>query len=161
MPFFQNYALHGVSLIPTILIVALYVVPIMPKMHSYALHSGSHMANLYIFMLEPCAYIYTNCTLCGVPLMPNISFSDLRMPPLKRKPRDISHETKGVGMLYLEEHWSFVDEQLTSDFILTHGHFWFHLITHQFYDGNITSLILPLHTTDLLREDKHLVNCTV
>ena len=66
------------------------------------------------FMLEPCAYIYNNCTLCGVPLM----------PPKKRKPWVISHETKGVGRLYLEEHWSFVDEQLTSDFILhmdTHG----------------------------------------
>ena len=89
--------------------------------------------------------------LCGVPLMPNISFPDFRIPPKKRKPQDISHETKGVGRLYLEEHWSFVDEQLTSDFILTHRHIWFHLITHQFNVGNLTSLILPPQTNDLLR----------
>ena len=87
--------------------------------------------------------------LCGVPLMSKISFPDIRMPPKKRKMRDISHETKGVGRLYLEKHWSFVDEQITSDFILTHGHIWFHLITHKFDVSNLT-LILPLHTYDLL-----------
>ena len=84
--------------------------------------------------------------------MPKFSFPDFRMPPKKRKPWDISHENKGVGRLYLEEHWSFVEEQLTSDFILTHGHIWFHLITHQFDVGNLTSLMLPLHTNDLSRE---------
>ena len=74
---------------------------------------------LYIFMLKHCAFIYYNCMLCGVSLMFKISFPDFRMPPKKRKMRDISHETKGVGRLCLEEHWSFVGEQLTSDFILT------------------------------------------
>ena len=51
-------------------------------------------------MLEPCAYIYNTCTLCGVPLMPKMYFPDFRMPPKKRKLREISHETKGVGRLY-------------------------------------------------------------
>ena len=83
------------------------------------------------------------------------------MPPKKRKTRVISHENKGVGRLYLEEHWSFVDEQLNSDFILTHGHIWYHLITHQFHVGSLTSLILPLHTNDLSREYKQLVNLNV
>ena len=87
--------------------------------------------------------------LCAVPLVAKISFPDFRMPPKKGKPQDISHETKGVGRLYLDKHWSFVDEQLTSDFILKHGHTWFHLITHQFDVGNLT-LILTLHTNDLL-----------
>ena len=83
------------------------------------------------------------------------------MPPKKRKTLVISHENKGVGRLYLEEHWSFVDEQLNSDFILTHGHIWYHLITHQFHVGSLTSLILPLHTNDLSREYKQLVNLNV
>ena len=93
--------------------------------------------------------------------MSKISFTDFRMPPKKRKPRTISHESKGVGRLYLEEHWLCVDEQLTSDFILTYGHILFHLVTHQFDVGNLTSLIFPLHTNDLSREYKKLVNCTV
>ena len=53
------------------------------------------------------------------------------------------------------------DEQLTSDFILTHGHIWYHLMTHQFDVGNLTSLILPLYPNDLSKEYKQLVKCTV
>ena len=99
-------------------------------------------------MREPCAYISNTYRLCGVPLVLQTFFPDFRVPPNKTKPQDISQETKGVGRLYLEEHWSFVDEQLTSDFILTHGHIWFHL-THLFDVSNLT-LIIPLHTNDLL-----------
>ena len=72
-----------------------------------------------------------------------------KFPPKKRRTCDISHKTKYVGRLYLEEHWSFIDEQLTSDFILTHGHIWFYLVTHKFDVSNLT-LILSLHTNDLL-----------
>ena len=123
--------------------------PLCKKMHSYVLRCGPLMATFYIFMLKPCVYIYNTYTLCGVPLVPKITFPDFRMPPKKRNLQDISHEPKGVGRLYLEEHWSFIDEELTNYFILTHGHIWFHLITHQFDVGNLT-LILSLHTNDLL-----------
>ena len=113
------------------------------------------MPKIFIFelyLVHPLCKIFHSYTLCGVLIMSKISFPDFIMPPKKKKTWDISHENKGVGRLYLEEHWSFVDKQLISDFILTHGHIWFHLITHQFDVGNLTSLILPLHTNDLSRE---------
>ena len=123
---YQCYALYGGSLIPKMFIVELYIVyPLCQFFLNYALHGVSLVPKIFIVMryvVDPHGqfiYIYTG-TLCLH--MPNISFPDFRVPPKKRKPRDISNKTKCVARLYLEEHWSFVDEQLTSDFILTHGH---------------------------------------
>ena len=59
------------------------------------------MANLYIYMLEPCVYIYNTYTLCGVPLVSKISFLDFRMPPNKRKSQDMKLKVKVIsGLLY-------------------------------------------------------------
>ena len=89
--------------------------------------------------------------------MSKISFPDFRLECHQRKERHGSSHMK----IKVWEHWSFVDEQLNSYFILTHGHIWYHLITHQFHVGSLTSLILPLHTNDLSREYKQLVNLNV
>ena len=77
---------------------------------NYAAPNGSGMPN--ILLITPVQWIY--------------SFFFVSMPPKKRKRTDTTNQPKGIGRLHLEEVYAFDAEQLTSDFVLTHGHIWYY-----------------------------------
>ena len=68
------------------------------------------------------------------------------MPPKKRKRTVTPNRPKGIGRPYLEDVYAFDAEQLTSDFVLTHGHIWYYLVTHQFDIHETTTLLKPLYS---------------
>ena len=74
-------------------------------------------------------------------------FIFISMPPKKRKRTDTTNQPKGIGRLHLEEEYAFDAEQLTCDFVLTHGHIWYYLVTHQFDVHETTTLLKPLYNS--------------
>ena len=73
-------------------------------------------------------------------------FLSISMPPKKRKRIVTPNRPKGIGRLYFEDFYAFDVEQLTSDFVLTYGHIWYYLVTHQF-DIHETTLLKPLYNS--------------
>ena len=71
------------------------------------------------------------------------------MPSKKKKRTDTTSRPKGIGRLYLEEVYAFDAEQLTSDFVSTHGHIWYYLVIHQFDIHETTTLLKPLYNSVL------------
>ena len=80
-----------------------------------------------------------------MPYIPFFLF--ISMPPKKRKRTDNTNRPKGRGRLFLEEVYTFDADQLTSDFVLTHGHIWYYLVTHQFDIHETTTLLKPLYNS--------------
>ena len=81
------------------------------------------------------------------------------MPPKKRKRTDTPNQPKGIGRVHLDEVYAFDAEQQTSDFVLTHGHIWYYLVTYQFDIHETTTLLK--HSTIVFRKAKRRVFCIV
>ena len=87
-------------------------------------------------------------------------FLFISMPPKKRKQTD-TNRPKGIGRLHLEEIYAFDAEQLTSDFVLTHGHIWYYLVTHQFDIHETTTLLKPLYNSVQKSKEKCVLYCII
>ena len=83
------------------------------------------------------------------------------MPPKKRKRTDNTNRPKGIGRLYLEDVYTFDAEQLTSDFVLTHGHIWYYLVTHQFDIHETTTLLKPLFNSVQKSKERSVLYCKI
>ena len=61
----------------------------------------------------------------------------------------------------MEDVYTFDAEQLTSDFVLTHGHIWYYLVTHQFDIHETTALLKPLCNSVQKRKEKSVLYCKI
>ena len=94
--------------------------------------------------------------------MPNFPFFlFISMPPKKRKRTGNTNRPKGIGRLYLEDVYAFYAEQLTSDFVLTHGHIWYYLVTHQFDIHETTPLLKPLYNSVQKSKERSVLYCNI
>ena len=92
-----------------------------------------------------CAHFFNYAASNSRPAMLNFPFFlFISMPPKKRKRTVTPNRPKGIGGLYFEDVYVFDAEQLTSDFVLTHGHIWYYLVMHQFDIHETTTLLKPL-----------------
>ena len=81
-----------------------------------------------------CAILYFTCTYY------------IRMPPKKRKQKDISRQPKDKGRVHIEETYSLDFSAISSNFILLNGHLWYHLLMNGSNINSTTSVLMSLFT---------------
>ena len=89
----------------------------------------------------------------------SLFFIFISVPPKKRKQTDNTNRPKGIGRLYLEDVYTFDAEQLTSDFVLTHG--WYYLVMHQFDIHETTTLLKPLYNSVQKSKERNVLYCKI